>query len=149
MAEPKKHKDLELLAPIFRYAFEAWLNEAQATIRHIEFRVNETRRYADRQAWLWRQGREAPYLDKPIVTWTKESLHQWGLAADWFFVRLNQDGVPIENAVWEADSYRWIYRTVPPGPYGLRTIEGDYCHLEYVLAKEAIAKADELGLYRA
>lgn len=133
-------RSLDSLAPIFRAGLEAWLVEAMGHAQHVDFRVIEARRTLERQRELYAQGREN---DMPIVTWTLDSLHRWGLAADVLMVRRKP-----KQAVWEPASYRWLYRVCPPERYGLRHLGeiGDWLHLEYRYAKEAIAEADRLGL---
>lgn len=60
-----------------------WLTEIRAEWSaiqpDIEIRILETIRSAERQAWLYAQGRTRPGL---IVTWVTHSNHQDGLAID-------------------------------------------------------------------
>lgn len=143
--EPTQNRDLGGLSAIVLYPFLAWRQAVLDAVPHIDIDVHETRRSSERQAWLYKQGREAPYLDKRVVTWTRQSLHQWGLALDWHFVRKAEPGV----AVWDRDSYLWLYRQVPPEMFGLTSLPGDLNHLEFIFAEQAVINARELGLYMA
>lgn len=136
------NRDLGSLSPIMLYPFREWRAAAQAWVPHVKLRVSEARRSAERQAFLWAQGRQPPYLGKPKVTWERESLHQWGLAVDWFVER---DGV----AVWDRASYEHIYRLVPPEDFGLRSFATDLVHLEFYFGDAAVEHARGLGLWRA
>lgn len=142
---PPSESRLDLLAPVFRLGLEAWLREAMQYVNHVEFRVTETRRTLDRQRWLYAQGRESPYLHSPRVTWTLDSRHRWGLAADLAMIR-KETG----EAIWEVSSWRWLYRVVPVEPYGLAHLgPREWVHLEYRFADEAIKDADQMGLWQA
>jgi hypothetical protein len=135
---------LETLAPIFRYPFEAWLADARRTVSHVTFKVTETRRTLERQRWLYAQGREDPYLTVPEVTWTMDSRHRWGLAADIAMIRKSTG-----EAIWEISSWQWLYRVVPPEVYGLAHLgPREWVHLEYRYADEAI-RDQALGLHQA
>lgn len=139
--EPPRKDDLATLAPVFRAPFEAWLAAVREKVQHVEFRTIETRRTEERQAWLYMQGREEPYLDRPEATWTMDSRHRWGLAADWIMVR------PSGEAVWSVQSYKWIYRIVPPEPFGIRHIApAEWMHVEHVFADELVEDAGRFGL---
>ena len=129
---------------MFRIALDSWLAAAEATVQHVEFRVTETRRTLERQQWLFAQGREAPYLSSPQVTWTLDSRHRWGLAADLAMIRKD-----TRDAIWEVSSWQWLYRVCPLEPFGLRHIgPKEYVHVEYRYADEAINEAALLGLVR-
>src|SRR5690606_33448758 len=142
MLSPPVNKELGDLAPVFRVPFLAWLAAAEAAVPHVEFRVTETRRTLERQRWLYAQGREAPFLDSPERTWTLDSRHRWGLAADLAMIR-KETG----EAIWEVSSWSWLYRFVPPEPFGLRTLQPtEWCHVELRFADEAIADASALEL---
>lgn len=139
--EPERVEGLDALAPVFRAPFEAWLIEVRKRVRHVDFQVIETLRTRERQAWLYAQGREEPYLDRPEVTWTMDSRHRWGLAADWIMVR------PSGEVVWSVSSYRWVYKVVPPEPFGIRHIApAEWMHVEHVFADDLIEEADRFGL---
>ena len=139
--EPKQDRDVTALPPIMRAPVVAWLAAVQKRVPHVEFRVAEALRTKERQAWLYAQGRREPYLDSPEVTWTMQSKHRWGLALDWFMVR------PSGQVIWEVSSFKWIYKVVPPEPYGLRNIApAEWMHVEHVFADEIIEGADRFGI---
>lgn len=143
-SSPPVEKRLVSLAPIFRGPFDAWLTAAREHVQHVEFRVTETRRTLARQDWLYKQGREAPYLNAPVVTWTLDSRHRWGLAADLAMIRKADN-----TAIWEVSSWQWLYRVVPPEAFGLRHLgPREWVHLEYRYADEAINEAQVVGLQR-
>lgn len=144
MDEPQQIRDPQLLAPVFRYAFEAWMQTAQEQVPHVELRISETRRTLERQRWLYAQGREEPFLGKRVVTWTMSSRHRWGLAADWFIYRPR-----TREIEWGEASYLYVYKLTPPSLFGLRTLHGDLVHLEHIYASNMVTDAATLGLYRA
>jgi len=145
--EPVRVDQLDTLAPAFKAPYDAWIAEAQRQIQHVEFRTIETRRTLQRQSWLYAQGRAEPYLDTPQITWTLDSRHRWGLAADWIMVRRDNRGNPTAEVIWSIQSYKWVYRTVPPGPYGLRHIgPAEWMHVELLLADEALEHASQMDL---
>lgn len=141
-ASPPVNRELADLAPIFRTAFLAWLTAVQEHVPHVEFRVTETRRSLARQQWLYAQGRQAPFLDAPKVTWTVDSRHRWGLAADLAMIRK-----ATGEAIWEVSSWQWLYRVCPVEPFGLRHLgPTEWVHLELRYADEAIGEARLLEL---
>jgi hypothetical protein len=132
------NRNLHDLAPLFRAPFEAWLNAAQDAAKHVRLFHTETRRTLVRQQGLYAIGRTAPGR---IVTNTLNSFHRWGLAADLAMQR------PTGELVWSEDSWRWVYRQVPPEHYGLRTLDPfELVHLELWWAADAVREADRLGL---
>ncbi len=141
-ASPPVNRSMDDLAPLFYAPLEAWLLEASAKVQHVQFRVTETRRTLERQKWLYAQGREDPHRHSPVVTWTLDSRHRWGLAADLAMIRRSTG-----EAIWEVSSWEWLYRVVPPVDYGLRHLgPKEWLHLELWLADAAIADWRELGL---
>ena len=139
---PPVQRSLDALHPLFRPGLEAWLAEAARHVPHVEFRVTETTRTLARQEWLFAQGRTPPHERNPRVTWTLDSRHRWGLAADVAMIRK-----ATREAIWEVSSWAWLYRTVPPEPFGLRHLAPkEWVHLEYRYADEAIEEAALLGL---
>lgn len=141
-SSPPVDRALDSLHPVFREPLVAWLREAQSRVKHVTFKVTETRRTVERQRWLYAQGRTPPYQSSPVVTWTLDSRHRWGLAADLAMIR-NDTGQPI----WEISSWSWLYRFVPPQEFGLRHLgPREWVHLEYWLADAAIAEAASLRL---
>lgn len=75
--EPPQVRELAQLEPRFRAAVESFLAEASA--KGTKLKVLETKRSAERQAWLFAQGRTRP---GKIVTWTMASRHLTGEAVD-------------------------------------------------------------------
>jgi hypothetical protein len=145
MTSPPTDRSLASLHPIFRAPLEAWLAHVARVVPHVEMRVTETRRTKARQAWLYAQGRQEPFLNAPRVTWTMDSRHRWGLAADLAMIR--KDG---GAAIWEVSSWRWLYQTVPPELYGLKHLAPtEWLHLEHRWSDEAITEAALLGLTRS
>lgn len=139
---PPINKNLADLAPAFRIPFLAWLAAAESVLTHVEFRVTETRRTKARQEWLYKQGREAPYLGAPRVTWTLDSRHRWGLAVDIAMIRRSTGA-----AIWEISSWQHLYEVVPLAPYGLTTLAPtEWVHIEHLLSDELIARADAVHL---
>ena len=139
---PPIDRSVNSLHPIFRHSLEAWLGEVEARVPHVEMRVTETRRTYARQAWLYAQGRTDPYRDAPAVTWTMDSRHRWGLAADVAMIRRLTRG-----AIWEISSWQWLYRTVNPADFNMRHLAPvEWLHLEYRYADAVIEEASELGL---
>jgi len=142
MKSPPVIKSMASLHPIFRHTLLTWLEAVEREVPHVEMRVTETRRHVERQAWLYAQGREAPFLNVPAVTWTMDSRHRWGLAADLAMIRKSTG-----EAIWEVSSWQWLYRRVNPADYGMRHIApAEWLHLELRYADEAIRDAAELGL---
>lgn len=142
MPTPPVGREINDLSAIFRVPFVAWLAAAETTVPHVEFRITETRRTLARQQWLYAQGREEPHLNAPQVTWTLDSRHRWGLAADLAMIR-RATGQPI----WEVSSWQWLYRTVPLEPFGLKHLGPlEWLHVEYLFADQAIASAASLQL---
>lgn len=141
MMEPPQNRDVESLHPMFRAPFLAWLKKARLEAGHVYVFVTEARRTEERQAWLWKQGREPPYEDEREVTWTMESRHRWGLAVDVAMQR------PTGELVWAEESWAWLYKVVPPAHFGLRSLDPlEWVHLEFRYADAAIEEADALGL---
>ncbi len=139
---PTVNRELGDLAPAFRIPFLSWLAAAESTLTHVEFRVTETRRTEERQKWLFAQGREAPYLGAPQVTWTLDSRHRWGLAVDLAMIRKSTG-----QAIWEISSWQHLYRVVPLEPYGLTHIgPAEWVHVEHLLSDELIKRRDAVQL---
>ncbi|MFA5551615.1 MAG: hypothetical protein WDA03_08360 [Trueperaceae bacterium] len=142
MLSPPVNREIGDLAPAFRIPFLAWLAAAESVLTHVEFRVTETRRTRERQAWLYAQGREEPHLGAPRVTWTMDSKHRWGLAVDIAMIRRSTG-----QAIWEISSWQHLYQAVPLEPYGLTTLAPlEYVHIEHLLSDELIERADAVHL---
>lgn len=143
--EPPADRSLSSLAPLFRVPFLAWLEHVSSQVTHVEFIVTETRRSLDRQRWLYAQGREDPFRNRPERTWTLDSRHRWGLAADLAMMR-KETG----ELIWEVSSWAWLYRVYPLEPYGLRSLAPrEWVHVELYFADAAIRDASALGLWQA
>lgn len=139
---PPRINSLDTLAKIFQVPFEAWLAHVSSNVTHVDFVVTETLRTLERQRWLYSQGRYPPYENVPEVTWTLDSRHRWGLAADIAMIR-KDTGQPI----WEISSWQWLYRVYPLEPFGLKSLAPrEYVHIELFLADDAIREASALGL---
>lgn len=144
MNSPPINKNIGDLAPIFRVPFLSWLAAAEERVQHVQFRVTETRRTLQRQQWLYAQGRQEPFMNAPQVTWTLDSYHRWGLAADLAMIRRDTG-----QAIWEVSSWQWLYRVVPLEPFGLRHIgPREWVHVELLFAQEAIEQAQRVALVR-
>lgn len=142
MKSPPVNREVGDLAPIFRIPLMAWLVAVETAVPHVSMRITETRRSGARQSWLFKQGREVPFLDAPKVTWTLDSRHRWGLAADLAMIR-NATG----EAIWEVSSWQWLYKQVPLEPYGLTHIgPTEWLHVEHLLSDDLIARADKVQL---
>lgn len=124
--EPLASRDLSQLDPRFLYPFRAWLARATEVVAHVDFHVSDTRRTLERQIWLYAQGRVPPWDRGPEVTWTLDSAHRYGIAADIFMVRKSTG-----DAIWEVSSYQWLYRVVPLKDYGLEHIgPAEWVHIQ-------------------
>jgi hypothetical protein len=74
----RPHNGMDGLDPTFRHRLERVIDRMQREHGHHVV-VNETLRSQERQEWLHAQGRTRP---GPIVTWTLNSNHSTGRAAD-------------------------------------------------------------------
>lgn len=138
----QQNRDPNSLSPIFKPLLEEWIKAAQEHAKHVEIFITEARRTKERQAYLYAQGREEPYLHSPTVTWTMDSRHRWGLAADVAMKRRDTG-----ELIWTPTSWEWLYRVCPPEHYGLRHLAPtEWVHLEYYYSDEAIKNADLLDL---
>lgn len=112
---PAQNRDLNMLNQEFRSRLERWLAAVRGA--GLSVMVLETHRTRDRQAYLYGQGRTGvPYArDGHHVTWTMESLHRFGLAAD---------VVPTPGGVisWNVPDYQRMHAAAPPEMYGLELI---------------------------
>ena len=142
MFSPPVDRSLDSLHPFFRIPFEAWLRHAESIVQHVEFRVTETGRTRERQAWLYAQGRPGQYQNHPQVTWTMDSRHRWGLAADIAMIRKSTG-----QAIWEVSSYQWLYRVTDVDQFGIMHIgPREWVHLEHRFSDAAIQNANALKL---
>lgn len=142
---PQKQSSLDLLAPVFKQRLEQWLTQARATFPQLSFGVSETRRTLARQQWLYGAGRPEvkPYGRRGVIlTYTLDSYHRWGLAADLVIVRKTTPW----RAEWDGRLWREVYAKVPPSQYMLRHLNFEFVHLECIDAAVLVARADELKL---
>jgi hypothetical protein len=144
MLEPAKQTSLDLLYRPTAKGVQAWMAQAVAEFPQFRFRILETLRTRDRQAWLYGQGRDAAecravgisaaYADptEKVVTWRMDSLHRYRLAVDFALVRKNKPGPTDDQIEWASGAYLTVLERVPPEHYGLQSLAriGDYGHLE-------------------
>lgn len=115
---PPQNKDLNDLAQAFRTPLERWVAAVKAA--GFSLLVYETARTRERQEYLYAQGRTRP---GPIITYTLDSCHRYGVAADW---------APLVGGAisWNAADYRRIYDAVPPALYGLEKLDFEMPHIQ-------------------
>ncbi|MEM1891694.1 MAG: hypothetical protein QW105_02190 [Nitrososphaerota archaeon] len=140
--EPPQIRDSDALHPVFGAPLAAYLEQANKVLTHVLIRPSETIRSVERQAWLFAQGRDPTMIAQGFrrqVTWTLDSMHLYGLAADLVMIRRSNN-----QAIWETTSWQWLYRVVPPTDFGLTSLAPtEWVHLEHICAKELIKK----GIY--
>ena len=131
MLEPPQDRDLAKLHPMFRAALESWLFFARAWT-HYDIKIGECLRTQERQDYLYSLGRTQ---EGKIVTWTLDSMHRYGLAADIILI----DRV-TGAAVWDKLAFQQLYAVSRPSMFGLKTLGeiGDWPHLEWINAEELI-----------
>lgn len=137
-----RQSSLDLLWPRFRVNLEQWLAQAVATFPQFEFRVTETRRTQERQNYLFSLGRTRQPYGK-VVTYSLDSNHQYGLAADIAIIRKRTG-----KAEWGWDTWKTIYAKVSPEAYNLEKLEWEMPHLQIAAADGFRAKHKELGIQR-
>lgn len=122
MTSTAQDRDRDHLHQLFRTPAEQWLAAAEAwgKPRGVSILVYETFRTAERQAFLYAQGRTRP---GPVITYTLDSAHEYGLAWDW---------VPLVNGKqsWDVALYNQIYAAVPPADFGLETLSFERPHMQ-------------------
>lgn len=69
----KTCRDINELSPVAQKAIRLFLKECEK--EGLNVLITETYRSQERQDYLFKQGREAPYLNKAEVTWVTESKH--------------------------------------------------------------------------
>lgn len=144
--EPPQDRDAAGLHPIFRAQLELFVSVAQATLEDgLELRVGECRRTLERQCYLYALGRTLP---GPKRSWTLDSRHRSGCAADLILVDLGADRESRADdvALWAEPLWREMYANVPPELFGLTPIVQEMVHLELGAADLLIARADTLGV---
>lgn len=118
-APPSVVRELSALAPDFREKLSGFLIDANAA--GTALRVIETARTADRQAWLYAQGRTRPGA---IVTNARPgtSRHELGRAADTWPVGLTFDDPSVSS--------RLVALAPLAKRWGLKNLSEDYGHWE-------------------
>ena len=116
--EPKQNRDLDTLHPDFRECLDKWLEAAAA--HGYDILVYETFRTPDRQQWLYQAGRTRSPFGR-YLTYTLDSCHRYGLAADI---------VPLNNGQADWAGYDKLYRDVDPSLFGLETLDFERPHLQ-------------------
>lgn len=123
---PAQDRNLDHLNQLFRTPLERWLAAARAWCqgRGLQILVYETFRTAERQVYLFAQGRTRPGA---VITYTLDSSHEYGLAADWVPLRL-MGGHWVQD--WSHETYAAVYAAVPPGQFGLETFSWEKPHVQ-------------------
>ena len=119
---PEPDRNPDHLHPIFRAPVENWLAAVRAAGYHVQ--VIETFRTAERQDWLYEQGRTRPGAQ---VTRTRDSAHEYGVALDWMPQVWTGTGW---LGTWDVTLYNRIYVAVPPKNFGLETLAWERPHLQ-------------------
>lgn len=135
-SEPPDSRDVSGLHRLFREPLEAYVAFAGMFTPHT-LKIGECRRSEARQLWLLAQGR---INNERVRSWTLQSKHRVGLAAD--MVLVDEQG----QAVWEPAVWRELYATAPPSWYGLTTISKELVHLEHASAAQIVDRSAELGV---
>jgi hypothetical protein len=120
-------RDMDKLHPVFREKIEPWLEAVRKQFTQYDILVTEVFRSKERQQHLYNQGRTTPGA---VVTWTLQSVHEFGMAIDW---------VPTQNdqPLYDVELYQRIYAAVPPARYGLETLAPrEYPHVQIVGGQE-------------
>ncbi|MGL6123592.1 MAG: M15 family metallopeptidase [Shewanella sp.] len=116
-------RDMDKLHPVFREKIEPWLAAVRRQFTQYDILVTEVFRSKERQQYLYNQGRTAPGA---VVTWTLQSVHEFGMAIDW---------VPTQsdNLLYDVELYQRIYAGVPPARFGMETLAPrEYPHIQIV-----------------
>lgn len=142
MTEPARQTSLDLLWPGFREPFERYLAQIRATFPQFDIRVTETRRTQARQDYLYSIGRTREPMGK-IVTHTRNSMHQYGLATDIALIRKRTGQAEWSWKVWES-----LYRQVPLDPYGLEKLDWEMPHIQIQNTKRLVLQAKQLGIVK-
>lgn len=144
--EPPQDRNPEGLHPIFGEALARFVGFAQPHLPEgFELRIGECRRTMERQAWLFAQGR---VNGERVRSWTMDSRHRYGLAADLIIVNLGGDltSSADDTADWSVPLWRAMYAAVPPEMFGLTTIPQELVHIETQAADLLIARSAALGV---
>jgi hypothetical protein len=144
--ELPQSRDPAGLHPIFSTAPTLFMGFAQPHLPDgFELRVGECRRTMERQTWLYAQGR---VNGEHVRSWTMDSKHRYGLAADLIIVNLGADltSSADDTADWSQLLWRAMYAAVPPEMFGLTTIPQELVHIEAQAADLLIARSTALGV---
>lgn len=123
MATPPINKRMDALYPDARKRLEAWQAAANKAFPQLRITIGETRRTFARQSWLFAQGRTRRGL---IVTYTLDSNHRLGCAADFVIVRR----LTPWSAIWDYKVWNTVFERVPPAKYGLERLSFEMPHLQ-------------------
>jgi hypothetical protein len=135
--EPRKNSDVSKLHKVFFLPLEGWLKEVNRIVNHVVIDVSEGIRTKERQLWLFSVNRDKTNTtpDGKHVTWTLDSNHFYGLAADLRMIRKSTG-----EAIWGEESWEHVYKTVPLREFGLVTLApAEFVHVEHIAAKNLIA----------
>lgn len=143
--EPRKNNDVSKLHKVFYLPLEGWLKEVNRIVNHVKIDVSEGHRTQERQDWLWSLNRDKNNTTKDgrFRTWTLESNHKYGLAADLRMIRKSTG-----EAVWSEESWEHVYKVVPLKEFGLVTLAPlEQIHVEHVLCKTLIVNGIHSSIY--
>lgn len=136
--EPRANRNLNDLRGDFKNLLVKYLKLVSDGMG-LTAKVHETLRTKERQQWLWNQGRvDGCGSPGRHVTWTTDSNHLYGIAADWHFVKGGQ-------AYWGTQWYAEAYKKFPPEDYGLESLApAYYVHLQLKDAEKRRLTADPI-----
>lgn len=117
MRAPKRHKTLDLLVDYLQPRVQQVLENLAD--RGFEPILWETLRTRDRQDWLWQIGRTRETHRKP-VTWTRNSRHMVGKAADIICAKRLWDHPEFFDALAEEAQ-----------AVGMHVLRSERCHIEW------------------
>lgn len=120
MTEPARQSSLTCLAPRLAVDIKLMLQEANRQLLELNrdgLRVGvfETLRTAERQSWLYAQGRTRKGTIITNAPTVRTSWHGYGLAADFAFV--TREG----NWTWAVSDDRWLWLAKIGQAFGLRS----------------------------
>lgn len=130
--EPPQNRERGLLFEPFRTVLEAFVAYANTRPIGVTLHIGECRRELARQVWLYAQGR---VNSERTRSWTLDSRHRWGLAADLYAT--DENG----TALWDMETWARIYELAPPELFGLKTIPQERVHVEAISADVVITNA--------
>lgn len=124
----------------FAERLQRWLLQASVEFPQFIFRITETRRTLQRQKYLYSIGRTRQPLGK-VVTYTLDSMHRYGLAADIAIIRKAS-----KQAVWDWPVWERVYLAVPPQKYGIERLRWEMPHLQIKDAEIMASQSDKYKL---